>query len=87
MIYAKGGNDYIGRDEAYSKMVQEDSANRYHTPNDVIHELWNFEGIRQDLELYYLIGRELANSKIFPNWTEGNEFRALRDSTRNLREK
>jgi Zn-dependent M28 family amino/carboxypeptidase len=87
MIYAKGGNDYIGRDEAYSKMVQEDSANRYHTPNDVIHELWNFEGISQDLELYYLIGKELANSRSFPNWTEGNEFKAVRDSTSNLRRK
>jgi Zn-dependent M28 family amino/carboxypeptidase len=85
MIYAKGGNDYKGRDESYSKMVQDDSANRYHTPNDVIHELWNFEGINQDLELYYLIGKELANSRSFPNWTEGNEFKAVRDSTSNLR--
>lgn len=85
MIYAKGGNDYIGRDQAYAKMVQEDGAARYHTPNDVINERWNYEGIKQDLELFYLVGRDLANSNNFPNWVEGNEFRALRDSTEYLR--
>jgi Zn-dependent M28 family amino/carboxypeptidase len=81
MIYAKGGTDYIGRDESYLKMVQEDYAGRYHTPNDVIHDLWNYEGIYQDLLLFYNIGKDLSNSNSFPNWNEGNEFRAIRDST------
>lgn len=85
MIYANGGNDFIDRDEAYTKMVQDDSAERYHSPDDVINDLWNFDGIQQDLELFYLIGRELANSNNFPNWAEGNEFRTVRDSTEDLR--
>jgi Zn-dependent M28 family amino/carboxypeptidase len=85
MIYAKGGNNYVGRDEAYTKMVQDDSAERYHSPNDVIHDLWDFEGIHQDLVLYFNIGKELANSNRFPNWAEGNEFRAVRESTEHLR--
>lgn len=85
MIYAKGGNDYIGKDESFLKMVQEDNAGRYHTPNDVIHDLWNFEGIKQDLLLLYHTGREIANSLAFPNWVDGSEFRMVRDSTRHLR--
>ena len=85
MIYAKGGDEYIGRDEAYSKMVQDDAARRYHSPDDVVHDLWNIEGIKQDLMLYYNIGKELANQRIFPDWNEGNEFSAVRDSTSHLR--
>jgi Zn-dependent M28 family amino/carboxypeptidase len=85
MIYAKGGNDYMGKDEEYSQMVQEDSKMRYHTPDDVVNELWDYDGINQDLHLYFLIGKELANSSHFPNWDEGNEFKAVRDSTQNLR--
>ena len=87
MIYAKGGNDYKGKDQEYSQMVQEDSKMRYHTPDDVVNELWNYDGISQDLQIYYTIGRELANSRSFPNWNEGNEFKAVRDSTGNLRRK
>jgi len=87
MIYAKGGNDYTGKDDEYSQMVQEDNKMRYHTPDDVVNELWDYDGINQDLQLYFLIGRELANSSSFPDWAEGSEFRAVRDSTQNLRRK
>lgn len=85
MIYAKGGNDYVGKDESFLKMVQEDNARRYHTPNDVIHDLWNFDGIQQDLILLYHTGWEIANIPVFPEWMDGSEFRMVRDSTRHLR--
>lgn len=81
MIYAKSGNDFIGRDEAYSKMVQDDYAGRYHTPEDVITDMWNYEGMYRDIELFYRIGEDLANSRAFPNWREGNEFRSIRDAS------
>ncbi len=81
MIYAKGGSDYIGRDEEYSRMVSEDYAKRYHMPGDIIHDLWDYDGLHQDLWLFFNIGLELTNSDDFPNWVEGNEFRAIRDET------
>lgn len=85
MIYAKGGSDYIGRDEAYQKMVRNDYSQRYHQPTDVVHDLWTYEGIWQDLWLFYNIGSELANSDEFPNWSADSEFRAKRDSTEEKR--
>lgn len=81
MIYAKGGSDYIGRDEEYSRMVSEDYAKRYHMPGDIIHDLWDYDGLHQDLWLFFNIGLELTNSDDFPNWVEGNEFRAIRDES------
>ncbi|MFP4367175.1 MAG: M28 family metallopeptidase [Bacteroidales bacterium] len=85
MIYANGGNDYIGRDEEYSDIVEKDYADRYHQPTDVVHDLWNYEGIYQDLWLFYNIGKELANNDDFPNWSPESEFRAARDANAHLR--
>ncbi len=85
MLYTNGGKDFIGKDEEYTRKVEADWAARYHMPTDVIHDMWNFDGIHQDLWLFYNIGKEIANSDSFPNWVEGNEFRAVRDVTQNLR--
>ena len=35
-----------------------------------------------DLRLYYAAGRMLAMTDAWPNWTEGDEFRAARDKSR-----
>ena len=34
-----------------------------------------------DLQLFYRIGRMLAMSESWPNWVEGDEFKATRDET------
>ncbi len=86
MIYAQGGSDYINRDEEYAEMVAEDMAARYHAPTDVIHDLWVWDGMHQDMWLFYFMGKHLANTRDWPNWYEGNEFRQLRDETAHMRE-
>jgi Zn-dependent M28 family amino/carboxypeptidase len=86
MIYANSGNDYIGRNEKYAAMVQEDQENRYHSPDDVINELWDWRGLHQNLWLFYNIGKELANSNDWPHWREGTEFEAIRQATDHIRE-
>lgn len=85
MIYAQAGKDYIGQDEAYAEMVSKDMASRYHAPTDVIHDMWIWDGLHQDMWMFYHIGQDLANSREWPNWNEGNEFRQLRDKTADQR--
>ena len=34
-----------------------------------------------DLQLYYRVGRMLAESENWPNWRKGDEFRLARDAT------
>ncbi len=85
MIYAQGGSDFVGRDEEYAEMVAEDMAGRYHAPTDVIHELWVWEGMHQDMWMFYGVGKDLANSDHWPNWYEVNEFRQLRDESADKR--
>ena len=34
------------------------------------------------MRIFYRIGRDLAESEAWPNWNEGDEFRAIRDRSR-----
>jgi hypothetical protein len=36
----------------------------------------------QDLALYYSLGRELADSDAWPEWSPNAEFRAIREKSR-----
>ena len=40
---------------------------------------WNLAGAVQDIELMRAIGADLANSRRWPEWKAGSEFKAVRD--------
>ncbi|SNT16818.1 MULTISPECIES: M28 family metallopeptidase [unclassified Azospirillum] len=54
---------------------------KYHQQSDEWSPDWNLEGTRQDLGLLYAVGRNLADSRIWPNWSQEAEFRAIRDAS------
>lgn len=86
MFYASGGDDFVGKDSEYASWVEEDQARRYHSPEDIVHEDWNWEGIYQDLWLYFSVGKDLANSHQWPQWYENTEFRETRRQTEQSRQ-
>jgi Zn-dependent M28 family amino/carboxypeptidase len=57
------------------------TAENYHQPSDEWHAEWTFEGMARDLGILYAVGRELADSNAWPNWSRDSEFRAARDSS------
>ncbi len=61
--------------------AQEYNDKHYHAPSDEYSEDWNWEGIVEDVELYFTLGRRLANSDRWPNWHPTDEFRAIRDKS------
>ena len=80
MLYVDGGEDLVeGGKEAGAKLAADYRANRYHGPKDEFDEHWNWSGVMADLQLFYQIGRMLAMSDSWPNWVEGDEFKATRD--------
>ena len=80
MLYADGGFDLReGGNEAGAAMGADYRANRYHAPGDEYDPSWNMEGMVEDVTLFFNVGSRIANSEDWPNWYEGNEFRALRD--------
>jgi Zn-dependent M28 family amino/carboxypeptidase len=83
MLYTKAGIDSPERGAAYGRQWLEDYiANRYHKPSDEYDPSWDVSGTLQDLAVYYAVGLAVADSDDWPNWREGNEFRAIRDASR-----
>jgi Zn-dependent M28 family amino/carboxypeptidase len=84
MVYFEGGDDLVTGGKAAAMAAAEDyEKNRYHAPGDEFDEKWDWSGVMSDLKLYYRIGRMLAMTDAWPNWNDGDEFRAVRDKSRN----
>ncbi|WP_369026344.1 M28 family peptidase [Qipengyuania sp. RANM35] len=82
MLYIDAGEDLEnGGKEAGAKLSEDYTVNRYHQPSDEFDAGWDLSGLMQQLQLYYRIGRSMAMSKGWPNWVEGDEFKATRDET------
>ena len=58
----------------------------YHGVADEYNEMWNLDGLNQTIDVIFNISNELANSSQWPNWYEDNEFRSIRDLSRNSNE-
>jgi Zn-dependent M28 family amino/carboxypeptidase len=83
MVYFEGGDDLVTGGKDAAKAAAEDyEKNRYHAPGDEYDEKWDWSGVMADLKLYYRVGRMLAMTDAWPNWNEGDEFRAIRDKSR-----
>ncbi|PIB95990.1 M28 family metallopeptidase [Caulobacter sp. X] len=76
------GTDLVnGGKEAGEKAENDYVEKRYHQPADEWSADWDLSGQAADLGLVYEIGADLANSRVWPQWQAGSEFKALRDAT------
>ncbi|WP_313393202.1 M28 family metallopeptidase [Sphingobium yanoikuyae] len=83
MLYFEGGEDLVQGGTAAGMAAAEDyTEHRYHGPKDEYDPNWDWTGVAADLKLYYDVGRALANTTDWPNWVDGDEFRAIRDKDR-----
>ena len=81
-----GGHDLVdGGRAAGDRWVADYTANSYHQAGDRWSEKWDLRGAAQDVTLVYAIARELANSKLWPQWNTGSEFKAIRDTSAAMR--
>ena len=75
MAYVDGGGAF--RDEpiaAREAARSEYGSRRYHQADDEWSADWDLRGQVEDLELIFNIGRDLANSRDWPEWMPGSEF-------------
>jgi Zn-dependent M28 family amino/carboxypeptidase len=80
-LYTDPGIDMVdgGEDRGRTELDRW-TEERYHKPNDEYDETWDLSGAVQDLQLFFTVGWTIANESSWPNWREGNEFRAARDA-------
>ncbi|MGQ3100585.1 MAG: M28 family peptidase [Sphingopyxis solisilvae] len=83
MIYFDGGEDLVdGGTDAGKAWAEAYTEDRYHAPSDDMSAITSWDGMMADLRLYYAVGRMLAMTEAWPNWNDGDEFRAARDKSR-----
>jgi Zn-dependent M28 family amino/carboxypeptidase len=83
MLYPKPGIDLLTGGAAVGRAwLERYVAERYHQPSDEYDPAWNVDGTLADLALYYDVARAVANESSWPQWSEGSEFRAIREASR-----
>ncbi|RZA37483.1 MAG: M20/M25/M40 family metallo-hydrolase [Lysobacteraceae bacterium] len=78
-LYAKGGSDLVEGGTAAGKAASDEYGKRYHQASDEMHDGWKLDGVVQDLQALYGVGKDLAGGDTWPNWYAGNPFKAARD--------
>ena len=53
----------------------------YHQTCDAWGADWDLRGAAQDVDLFQTIGTKLANSRLWPEWRAGSEFKSVRAET------
>ena len=83
VLYADGGFDLVaGGKEAGFLIEEEYRVDAYHGVADEYDESWDLDGLNQSIDVIFNISNELANSQQWPNWYDGNEFKSIRDASR-----
>jgi Zn-dependent M28 family amino/carboxypeptidase len=80
-LYFEHGRQYVGRPEGWGSEIQADyTANHYHAPSDEFRDDFVFDGAVQQGTLGMLTILDIAADDSWPNWLEGQEFKAARDA-------
>ncbi len=81
-IYAKGGVQHIENGEKWMReRVSWWTKVHYHKPSDEFDpDYWDAKGMIDDIRLLFRAGYKISVDDKFPNWHNGSEFKAKRDS-------
>ena len=80
-LYVEHGRQYRGRPEGWgSELLTEYTANRYHAPSDEYSEDFVFDGAVQQGALVLSVLLDVAGDDSWPQWNDGQEFKAARDA-------
>lgn len=82
MLYAEAGEKIRGKAPGYgAEQTKKYLSERYHKAADEVHSEWDNGGIMQDLNAHFRIGLTISDSDAWPKWSEGNEFKAIREQS------
>ena len=74
-MYAGGGKTPVDDKTAkYRKKMSLIVRGCYHQPCDEFRKSWDLSGAQQDVQLYFDVGYNVANSKDWPQWSKSSEF-------------
>lgn len=80
-LYLGKGYDDVERGKEWGlAQAEEWTMMNYHKPTDNYEPgVWRFDGMIQDLKVYFEVGYNLSNTADFPLWSNNSPFKAKRD--------
>ena len=80
-LYADGGIDVVRKGKEYGLEMKDDyTNNHYHGLSDEVKDDWNYDGMVQDVRILFRTGYAISQHDVWPNWSEGTEFKAKREA-------
>lgn len=73
-----GRRIYGKPDDAAETAFREYNAKHYHQPSDEFHEEWDFASLEHVGRFGFVLGLNLANASLMPQWNPGDEFAVRR---------
>ena len=83
MLYADGGIDKVDGGRAAGKAISDKYTTiDYHQPSDEYDPTWDLSGFTEQLTITVNMVNYLANTNVWPEWYEGNEFKSIREESK-----
>ena len=83
MLYADGGIDKVDGGRAAGKAIADKYTTiDYHQPSDEYDPTWDLSGFTEQLTITVNMVNYLANTNVWPEWYEGNEFKSIREESK-----
>jgi Zn-dependent M28 family amino/carboxypeptidase len=80
-LYLSKGIDDVEHGKEWGLTESENwVSENYHKPSDNYEpDQWNFDGMIEDVKIYFEVGYNLSIIKDFPDWRPGSPFKSVRD--------
>lgn len=85
MAMAQGPDLVVGGRDAGRRWAEDYITRCYHKPCDTWSAQWDLRGAAEDIDLVYAVGRAVADTRTWPAWKPGAEFKAIRDRSADQR--
>ncbi len=83
-LYVDGGLDFVGKDKDYGYQKKDEyTHNDYHGVSDEVKDDWDFSGMVEDARILFRVGYALGQDNGWPKWSDGTEFKAVREAMLN----
>ena len=80
-LYVDGGIDVVRKGKEFGHEMKDDyTNNHYHGLSDEVKDDWNYDGMVQDVRILFRTGYSISQHDVWPNWSEGTEFKAKREA-------
>lgn len=76
-LFMGSGSELLSADSTSISKRLKALSGRYHAPSDQVDDNWDFQGILQDIRLFFDIGYTMSQEKTFPQFKPKSEFREL----------